>query len=265
MHFLLERREATLLGEPAADFGVGDGGFAHVVIHFVVDGGFEDVCFGFGVVAEGFEVEAEVKVGVAEVVAAEGGVVAFASGGEDGVDGAGAGEEIVDLFHGDAGVAFDWDEGFAGGFDAVEAGNAEEVPGGVFDVVGVGGLMDFELVAAVLEAFGIVEGEAALPELGFGLGDGFDDFVEGDGGVFNSGIEERIDAGLHPLVGSFSGLLGGGGDEASEEEGGGEAKHGSGGKHDCWKSSMKKFCEFCQLSQCCAPFLYLSAPYAFSN
>jgi hypothetical protein len=49
---------------------VGDGGFAHVVIHFVVGGGFEDVIFGFGIVAEGFEVKTKVEVSVAEVVAA---------------------------------------------------------------------------------------------------------------------------------------------------------------------------------------------------
>ena len=39
--------------------------------------------------------------------------------------------------------------------------------------------MGLELVATVLVAFGIVEGETALPELGFGLGNGLDDFVEG--------------------------------------------------------------------------------------
>lgn len=229
MHFLLGRREARLLGEPAADFGVGDGGFAHVVIHFVVGGGFEDVFLGFCIVAEGFEVEAEVEVSVAEVVTTAGGVVAFARCREDGFDGAGAGKESVDLFHRDAGVAFDGDEGLAGGVDAFEAGDTEEVPSGVFDVVGVGGLVGLELLAAVLVAFGIVEGETALPELGFGLGNSFDDFVEGNGGVLDTGVEEGIDSGLHPLIRGFGGLLGGGGEDADEEEGGGEARHGEGG------------------------------------
>jgi hypothetical protein len=208
---------------------MGDGGFAHVVIHFVVGGGFEDVIFGFGIVAEGFEVKTKVEVSVAEVVTTAGGVVAFARCREDGFDGAGSGEESVDLFHGDAGVAFDGDEGLAGGVDAFEAGDTEEVPSGVFDVVGVGGLVGLELVAAVLVAFGIVEGETALPELRFGLGNGLDDFVEGNGGVLYAGVEEGIDSGLHPLIRGFGGLLSGGGEDAGEEEGGSEARHGWGG------------------------------------
>jgi hypothetical protein len=205
------------LGEPTADFGMSDGGFAHVMIHFVVGGGFENVVFGLGVVSKGFEVEAKIEMGVAEMVAAEGGVVASTCGGEDDIDGAGAGEKVVDLLHGDTGVAFDGDEGLAGGVNAFEAGDAEEVPGGVFDIVGVGGLVDFKLVAAVLVAFGIVEREAALPELGFGLGNGFDDLVERFGGVFDAGVEKGIYTDLHPLVRGLGGLLGGGRKDADEE------------------------------------------------
>jgi hypothetical protein len=215
------------LFEPAPDFGVGDGGFAHVVIHFVVGGGFEDVLFGFGSVTEGFEVEAEVEVGVAEVIATGFIFVARAGGFEYGFDGACAGEEVVNFLHGDPGIARDGDEGLAGGFDVLEAGDAEEVPGGVFDVVGVDGLVDFKLLATLLEFAGVIEGEATLPELGFGLGCGFDDLVEGGDRVGDARFKESVDAGFHPVVGGFGRFLGGRGVEGGEEEqAGGESGHG---------------------------------------
>ena len=81
------------------------------------------------------------------------------------------------------------------------------MPGGIFDVVGVGRLVDLELLPAILVAFGIIEGETALPKLGFRLRDGLDDFVEGFGGVVDAGLKEGIHSLFHPLIQGFGGFL----------------------------------------------------------
>ena len=204
---------------------MGDGGFAHVVIHFVVGGGFQDVLAGLIGLSQRFEVEAEVKVGVAEVIAAARAVVAFTGGAEHGFDAALACKEVVHLAHRHAGIASDGDQGLARGFHALETSDAEEVPRGVFDVGRVHGLVDLELLAPVLETLGVVKRQPTLPELRFGLGDKFDDLIEGGHGVGDAGFEEGFHTGFHPLIGGFFRGRAGNDQQQSEQAGQG-AGHG---------------------------------------
>ena len=107
----------------------GDG--AHVVVLGIIDRGLAHVLEGGGRVAEGFMVEAEVEVGVAE------GVLAVALGGFGGVHDrffrAGAFEERVDFVHGDAAIPRDLDKALARlfGTEAFDSGNAEKMPDSV--------------------------------------------------------------------------------------------------------------------------------------
>lgn len=81
-------------------------------------------------------------------------------------------EEGVNLFHGDAGVLSDGNEMFAGVFDA-EFGSlcgTDKMPDGVFYILGIYGLVEFELFFAFGEAAGVVERDTALPVMWFSLG-----------------------------------------------------------------------------------------------
>ncbi len=77
------------------------GGLAHVVVHLVVDGGLEHVGLGFFGLAERFEVEAEVEVGVAELIGLFG-LDPGLGGFHDGFDAACSCKEVMHLRHGDA-------------------------------------------------------------------------------------------------------------------------------------------------------------------
>ena len=88
----------------------------------------------------------------------------------------------MELAHGNARVVADGDQLFLGFFESVDAGGAEHVKGGVFEVFRVHGAVEFELCFAVGEAACVIERDAALPVLGRLAGHGRDDFVErGDG------------------------------------------------------------------------------------
>ena len=203
------------------------GDLAHVVVHFVGGGGEFDVTRGFVVVAEGFVVEAEVEVGVAELVAEEFAFGVGLGGGEDGFGGADAGEEGVDFLEGDAGVADDGDELFAGLFDGAVLGadHAEEVPDGVFDVVAVDELVAFELGDALFVVSGVVVGEAALPVVRGAGGEGGEvGVVVGDGFLEAAG-EEVLVAALLEGGGVVCEVLGVEGGEEGEEEDGEEEAH----------------------------------------
>lgn len=172
--------------------------------------------------AEGFVVEAEVEVGVAELVAeAVAGGVLF-GGGEDVYSGAFTGEEVVDFLHGDSGVAGDGDEFLAGLFDGAVFGadDAEEVPGGVFDVVAVDLLVGFELGDTFFVFAGVVEGESTLPVVGGAEWDEGDFAVPVGDGFGNAGGVEVFDAAFVEGGGVSLDVLGVCGE--GEEEGGEE-------------------------------------------
>src|SRR6266851_1528231 len=98
----------------------------------------------------------------------------------------------MDLRHGEAGIAFDGDERLAGLVDAGGADEAKEVPGGVFDVVGVYRAVQLELLRAAFEFAGVVEGDAALPVVGLASGVELDDAIEVSDGFFEVGEAEVV-------------------------------------------------------------------------
>src|SRR5689334_11476946 len=87
-------------------------------------------------------------------------------------------EQFVNLHHGDAFIPFDLNKRSAGFFDALEFGNTEEMPNGVFDVGRINRLVQFELFAAFLEPASIITGDAALPVIGRLARDELEKFVE---------------------------------------------------------------------------------------
>jgi len=203
------------------------GDLAHVVVHFVGGRGEGDVSGGFFVVAQGFVVEAEVEMGVAELVAEMFAFGVGLGGGEDGFGGAGAGEEGVGFLEGDAGVADDGDELFAGFLDGAVFGadHAEEVPDGVLDVVTVDELVALELGDAFVVVAGVVVGEAALPVVrGAGGEDGEVGVVVGDGFLEFPGEKVLVAALLEG--GGREGFLSERDADRSEEEEEGEEVHG---------------------------------------
>jgi len=182
------------------------GDVGHVVVAGVLLGGEGDVffffglwsgrlaCFGFCLVGFGrqdacntTEPQAHVQVGVHQALFELGlGRVSGAGGGDHFIRRGAAGVEGVDLVHGDArvGAGGDGDEGLFRGFDALFFRDAEVVPGGVFDVVGIDGLVELELFGGAGVVAGEVEGQAALPVVGLARAVEGDLAVEvGDGGA----------------------------------------------------------------------------------
>jgi hypothetical protein len=165
---------------------------AHVVVHGKRPRGLEHVPLRLVVVANRFEIEPEIEVGKAALVAA-------------GLLGAGLGsrqhgrwlgtacEEFENLPHRHSRIGTNRNDGLAGGVGTLIAGHAGEVPGDVFDVGRIHRAMDLELPAAVIEATGIVEGQAPLPEFGLALGTGHDELVEDLGRLDGLGREEEPD------------------------------------------------------------------------
>src|SRR4051812_27429331 len=66
------------------------------------------------------------------------------------------------------------------------------MPCGVFYVFGVYGTVEFELFCAVFVSACVVEGDAALPVVGFFIGVGFEIFVEIGDGFFDLGGHEMV-------------------------------------------------------------------------
>lgn len=157
------------------------GDVAHVVLGFEVGGGFEDVFAGELRIADGLEVETEIKVGVEELIVLLGGVASFRR--SDHVFWFRlAAEEREDLHHRNAGVAFDRDESSFGFLGTGGARDAEEMPDGVLDVVRIHGLVRLELLATIFKATGVVERDAALPVMRRLLRNRLDELVKvGDG------------------------------------------------------------------------------------
>jgi hypothetical protein len=151
--------------------------------------------------------------------------VAGAGGGDHFVGRGAAGIQRVDLVHRHAavGAGGDGEEGFLRGFRAFSFRDAEVVPGGVFDVVGVDRLVELELGGGAGVVAGVVEGQATLPVVGLARG------VEGDLAVE---VGDRVAEVAEAEVGFASAVQGGDrvGGEGEEfgvvGEGGGEVAAG---------------------------------------
>ena len=154
-----------------------DGDLAHVVAHAKGRGRLRYVLAGSLGVSSSLRVEPEVQMGVAELVAT-GFSFALLSGSQHSRGVAPASIEVQDLPDGHPGVLADGQEFSAGGFYPFELGDAEEVPGWVFDVIGVYGLVQLELLAAVFEALGVVQRKPALSKLRLRPRHGDDKLIE---------------------------------------------------------------------------------------
>lgn len=164
----------------------------HVVVHRKWACGLEHVRLRPVFVANRFEIESEVEVGEAALVAA--GLLGASLGGRQHGRWLGtACEEFENLPHRHPRVGTNRDNGPAGGIDSLIAGHACEVPGDVFNVGRIHCAMDFELSAAVVEAAGIVQGQAPLPEFGLAPGSGRDELVEELRRLDGLGREEEPD------------------------------------------------------------------------
>ena len=75
----------------------------------------------------------------------------------------GALEHLVDLAHGRAAVWANRQERGLGPLWCLGSGDAEEMPGGILDVVGIDRAVRLELLAAVVVAADVVQHDPALP------------------------------------------------------------------------------------------------------
>jgi hypothetical protein len=177
---------------PAAEPAVQLGDPAHKVVHGKRPCGLEHVPPRSIVVADRLEIEPEVEMGEAALVAA--GLLGAGLGGRQHCRWLGAAcEEFENLPHRHSRIGTNGNDGLAGGVGTLIAGHAGEVPGDVFDVGRIHGAVEFELPAAVIEATGVVESQASLPELGLAPGPGQDELVEGLRRFNGLGREEEPD------------------------------------------------------------------------
>ena len=165
---------------------------AHVVVHGKRPRGLEHVPLRLVVVANRFEIEPEIEVGKAALVAT-GRLGAGLGSRQHGRWLGTACEEFENLPHRHPRIGTDGNDGLAGGVGTLIAGHAGEVPGDVFDVGRIHGAVEFELPASVIEATGVVESKAPLPELGLAPGPGQDELVEGLRRFNGLGREEEPD------------------------------------------------------------------------
>ena len=165
---------------------------AHEVVHREGAGGLEHVSPGLVVGADRLEIQPEVEVGKAALVAA--GLRGAGLGGRQHGSGFGSScEEFEHLPHRHPRIGADGNDAPTGSVRPSVAGHTGKVPGHVFDIGRIHRAMDFELPAAVIEAVGIVERQAPLPELGLALRTGRDEPVEGVGRLDGPGREEEPD------------------------------------------------------------------------
>jgi len=159
---------------------VHDGDLAHVVVHSKGPGCLKDVLAGFHGVTKGLEIQPEIQVGIAQLVAS-GFVLALFGGRQYCSWLALPGIEFEDLLHGHAWVFADWEKLAAGGPDALEPGDAQKVPGWVLDVVRVHGLVQLELFLAVSVALRVVQRQPPLPQVRLRRRHGHDELIEDAG------------------------------------------------------------------------------------
>ena len=152
----VKRLLATLKG---TEMNPGD--YMHVAAHhgIAIGGCGADVFKSTAAASERFEIETEIEVGIKLGLGPSACSCQHFLGGES------AAEHLVDLAHWNSRIGANGQQGRLGFLGRFGSGDAEKMPGGVFNVVRIYGTVGFELGATVLVAADIVERDAALPEL----------------------------------------------------------------------------------------------------
>lgn len=140
--------------------------------------------------SEGFKIEAQVEVGITEVIPLTLGNETVSIGLrrlENRLNRSPAGKKVVDLLHRDAGVTLNGYQGLLRLGDASARGTngAKEMPDRIFDILRVDRLVTFELCFSLFILFGVIIRQTPLPmmrvllwneskkgiEVGNGIGD----------------------------------------------------------------------------------------------
>jgi len=161
-------------------------------------GGKADFLEGTPGVAGGFGEESDVEMCVEDGVRRRTGGAHHIGGREF------AGEEREHFVHRAAAIGSNRQQRGAGAGGRFGAGDAEVVPGGVFDIVRVDGAVGLELLTAIRVASGVVERNAALPEMRGGLRGHQGEAVESAHGIGDADLGEIGDGAVHDVA---SGVL----------------------------------------------------------